>query len=184
MTPEFDESQNEKQNSLGDSLDSCLGACDTEKRDRFELLSAYLDGEVSPTERKQIENWLATDPNIQCLYKRLLNLRQGLRAVAVPATTQSVEITVDQVFSRLDNRRHKRMFVWGGTAIAAALVAAVSGIFVNQNAWSPQVANYPVQSESEVLTIALSEPVIQIPQVSNGTYKYQKSPVGYPHTIK
>jgi anti-sigma factor RsiW len=183
MTPEF-ESQKQQQNSLGDSPDTCMGACDMEKRDRFELLSAYLDGEVSPTERKQIENWLATDPHIQCLYKRLLNLRQGLRSVPVPAATQPVDVTVDQVFSRLEKRRRKPMLIWGGTAIAAALVAAVSGIFAHQNAWSPQVANYPVKPESEVLTIALSEPVIQIPQVSRETYKLQKSPAAYPHSIK
>ncbi|OKH39137.1 hypothetical protein NIES2119_08410 [[Phormidium ambiguum] IAM M-71] len=183
MTPEF-ESQKNQQNYLGDSPDPCLGARDMEKRDCFELLSAYLDGEVSATERKQVEDWLATDPNIQCLYKRLLNLRQGLRSVPVPAASQPVEVTVDQVFSRIENRRRKPILIWGGTAIAAALIAAVSGVFGNQNSWSPQMAITPAKSDSEALTIALSEPVIQIPQVSNGTYKYQKSPVGYPHTIK
>lgn len=191
MTPEF-ESQKYQQNSPGDSPDPCLGARDMEKpdpanatlRDRFELLSAYLDGEVSATERKQVEGWLATDPNIQCLYKRLLNLRQGLRNTPVPAATQPVNVTVDEVFSRLEKRRRKPILVWGGTAIAAALIAAVSGVFGNQNAWSPQVANSPAKPDSEALTIALSEPVIQIPQVSSETYKYQKSPVGYPHTIK
>lgn len=183
MTPEF-ESQKHKQNSFGDSPDPCLSACDMEKRDCFELLSAYLDGEVSATERKQVEDWLATDPNIQCLYKRLLNLRQGLRNIPVPAASQPVDVTVDQVFSRLESRRRKPILVWGGTAIAAALIAAVSGVFGNQNAWSPQVANSPATPDSEALTIALSEPVIQIPKVSTETYKYQKSPVTYPHTIK
>jgi len=183
MTPEF-ESQKNQHNYLGDSPDPCLGARDMEKRDCFELLSAYLDGEASATERKQVEDWLATDPNIQCLYKRLLNLRQGLRSVPVPAASQPVEVTVDQVFSRIENRRRKPILIWGGTAIAAALIAAVSGVFGNQNAWSPQMAITPAKTDSEALTIALSEPVIQIPQVSNGTYKYQKSPVGYPHTIK
>ncbi|HEY9295320.1 MAG TPA: zf-HC2 domain-containing protein [Phormidium sp.] len=184
MTPEFDESQNHKQNSLGDSLNPCMGARDTEKRDRFELLSAYLDGEVSAAERRQVENCLATDPNFKLLYKKLLKLRQGMRSIPVPAATQPIDVTVDQVFSRLERRRHKPIFVWGGTALAAALIAAVSGIFGNQNAWSPQVANYPATPESEVLTIALSEPVIQIPQVSTETYKYQKHPGAYPHTIK
>lgn len=183
MTPEF-ESQKHQHHSLGDSPDPCMSARDMEKRDRFELLSAYLDGEVSATERKQVEDWLATDPNIQCLYKRLLNLRQGLRNTPVPATSQPVDVTVDQVFSRLENRRRKPILFVGGAAIAAALIAAISGVFGNQNAWSPQMANTPATPDSDALTIALSEPVIQIPQVSNGTYKYQKSSVGYPHTIK
>lgn len=191
MTPEF-ESQKNKQNSLGDSPDPCLDTRDLEQRDtanatlrdRFELLSAYLDGEVSATERKQVEHWLETEPNIQCLYKRLLNLRQKLRSAPVPAATQPVDVTVDQVFSRLENRRRKPILLWGGTAIAAAVIAAVSGIFGNQNAWSPQIASSPAKPDSEALTIALSEPVIQIPQVSTETYKYHKSPAAYPHSIR
>ncbi|MFB2875953.1 anti-sigma factor family protein [Floridanema aerugineum] len=183
MTPEF-ESQKHQKNSFGDSPDPCCGARDMEKRDRFELLSAYLDGEVSATERKQVEDWLATDPQSQCLYKRLLNLRQRLRSLPVPAATQPVDLTVDQVFSKLENRRRKPILVWGGTAIAAALIAAVSGVFGNQNVWSPQLANSPTTADSEALTIALSEPVIQIPQGSASEYKYHKSPVGYPHSIK
>ncbi|MFB2837376.1 anti-sigma factor family protein [Floridanema evergladense] len=183
MTPEF-ESQNHKQNSFEDSPDPCQCARDTEKRDRFELLSAYLDGEVSATERKQVENWLETDPSTQCLYKRLLNLRQRLRGVPVPAATQPVDVTVDRVFSSIEKRRRKPILVWGGTAIAAALIAAVSGIFGNQNAWSPQIASSPAKPDSEALTIALSEPVIQLPQVSTNTYKSPQSPATYPHSIK
>ena len=38
------------------------------QRDRFELLSAYIDGEVTAAERGQIEQWLTTDPEVQCLY--------------------------------------------------------------------------------------------------------------------
>jgi anti-sigma factor RsiW len=45
-------------------------------RDRFELLNAYLDGEVTAAERRQIEDWLTTDSTIQCLYARALELRQ------------------------------------------------------------------------------------------------------------
>jgi hypothetical protein len=47
------------------------GLMDMVKRDRFELLSAYLDGEVTATERKQVEEWLANDASVQCLYARL-----------------------------------------------------------------------------------------------------------------
>jgi hypothetical protein len=36
--------------------------------DRFELLSAYIDGEVTAAERKQVEEWLATDPTVQQLH--------------------------------------------------------------------------------------------------------------------
>ncbi len=40
------------------------------KRDRFELLSAYLDGEVIAAKRQQIEDWLRNDPGVQYLYVR------------------------------------------------------------------------------------------------------------------
>ncbi|MFM8202724.1 MAG: anti-sigma factor family protein, partial [Dolichospermum sp.] len=54
---------------------------DMQKREYFELLSAYLDGEVTATERRQVEQWLSTDASVKCLYKRLLNLRQGLQNI-------------------------------------------------------------------------------------------------------
>ena len=46
-----------------------------DKRGFFELLSAYLDGEVTATERKQVEEWLSTDTDIKfLLYNNLANL--------------------------------------------------------------------------------------------------------------
>lgn len=71
MTPEF-ESQKHQKNSFGDSPDPCCGARDMEKRDRFELLSAYLDGEVSATERKQVEDWLQPTPRANAYIKDYL----------------------------------------------------------------------------------------------------------------
>ncbi|MEM9769414.1 MAG: zf-HC2 domain-containing protein, partial [Cyanobacteria bacterium P01_D01_bin.71] len=55
---------------------------DATKRDRFELLSAYLDGEVSPDERRLVATWLDKDPEAQCLYRRLLQLRQGFQGLS------------------------------------------------------------------------------------------------------
>ncbi len=49
---------------------------DMPNRDRFELLNAYLDGEVTAAQRQQIDNWLTTDSQVQCLYARALKLRQ------------------------------------------------------------------------------------------------------------
>ncbi len=45
---------------------------DMYKRDHFELLSAYLDVEVTASQRRQIEHWLTTAPEVQCLYTRVL----------------------------------------------------------------------------------------------------------------
>ena len=52
--------------------------------DQFELLSAYLDGEVTATERQRIEQWLATDESGKRLYMRLLKLRHGVRSISIP----------------------------------------------------------------------------------------------------
>ena len=52
---------------------------------RFELLSAYVDNEVTAEERKLVAQWLMDDPATQQMYKRLLMLRQAIRTAPVPA---------------------------------------------------------------------------------------------------
>ncbi len=140
-----------------------IGAMDMLKRDRFELLSAYLDGEVTATERRQVEEWLANDPEIKRLYARLLQLRQGLRTMPVPAAEQPVEQTVQQVYQRL-HRRSRRAMVLGGSAIAALFIGALSGVLPSlesfQIAKSPESATTPV----EPLMVALNTPVVEIPK--------------------
>ena len=164
MTPDFESHKNCRQDSLGDSPAGNLGVIDIQKRDRFELLSAYLDGEVSAQERRQVESWLSTDPQIQSLYKRLLKLRQNIQTLPVPASEQGVEKTVAGVFSRLNRRRHQ-MLMWGGTAIAAVFIGAISGGIGGNDSWIPQIAQSPLPSESvEPLSIALNQPLIEIPK--------------------
>ena len=67
----------------------CCHDLDATKRDRFELLSAYLDGEVTSEERQQVLCWLQHDENSRCLYNRLLALRQGMRSQACPTTSDA-----------------------------------------------------------------------------------------------
>jgi anti-sigma factor RsiW len=141
-------------------------AVKTLKRDQFELLSAYLDGEVTADERRQVEELLDRDPTVQRLYTRLLSLRQGLQQVPVPASPQSTQETIEQVFARVD-RRPKRLLIWGGAAIAAMCVAAVSGIVSTQKSFVPQLAQTPqTQVSSDSLMIALNTPVVEIPKAA------------------
>jgi anti-sigma factor RsiW len=156
-------------NDMHPPLDSQLNA-----RDRFELLSAYLDGEVTASERKQVEEWLATDASIQKLHARLLNLRQAFRSIPAPAPAQSVERTVDEVMAKVD-RRPKFRLVWGGAAIAAALMGAVTLFSVRQ----PQYANVKPTAEPSVATqqqpaepdmmVALDRPVVSIRMANSQT---------------
>jgi anti-sigma factor RsiW len=146
----------------GDGMDNL-------KRDRFELLSAYLDGEVSADDRRRVQDWLDHDPEVQCLYARLLKLRQELRSLPVPQAEQPVEQTVQQVFRRIE-RQPRRLALWGGLTIAAVLV----GTFSNQlpkmqygvaNLVQPESSSVDSVS-SEALMIALDRPVIEIPKAA------------------
>jgi anti-sigma factor RsiW len=134
------------------------------KRDRFELLSAYLDGEVTAAERQQVEYWLGNDPEVQRLYARLLKLRQSLRALPVPPAEQPMERTVEQVFGRL-NRRSPLAAVWGGAAIAALFIGALSS---SSQFITPQLAQSPAPAAAPVepLMVALNTPVVKIPKAA------------------
>ncbi|MBD2502801.1 anti-sigma factor family protein [Anabaena azotica] len=147
------------------------GAMDMVKRDRFELLSAYLDGEVTAAERKQVEDWLANDVAVQRLYSRLLKLRQGIRTMPIPTTQQSPEVTAQQVITKV-NRRSRSRWVFGG-AVAACVVGAVSSLLPGREALTPQLAqtqpeqrNQTFVQPSPQIKVALNNPVIEIPKAA------------------
>lgn len=166
---------------------------DALKRARFDLLSAYLDGEVTAAERKLVETWLETDPEIQHLHARLVALHYGFQHLPVPEPQESVEQTLAQVLDRID-RRPKLGLIWGGlgTAIAAAFMGAVMGSFsggpgVPQLAQRPDVSpewqtqgnpidNFSPGSSSPKLMIALERPPIDIPRAPTALPVNQPSP--------
>ncbi|RZM82885.1 anti-sigma factor family protein [Leptolyngbya iicbica] len=135
---------------------------DATKRDRFELLSAYLDGEVSPEERRLVVFWLDEDPEAQCLYQRLLQLRRGFQGLGTEHwhTTNPCE-AAEQVVSKL-NHRVRATWMAGMTA-AAVLVA---GIF--SGALNPiermGLSNVSASKTEDNLEIALDQPPILIPK--------------------
>ncbi|PSB28510.1 Fis family transcriptional regulator [Stenomitos frigidus ULC18] len=158
------------------------------QRDRFELLSAYLDGEVTAAERKQVDGWLASDPTVQRLHSRLLKLRHGLQNMPVPASSQATEQTVSEVFTRLE-RKPKLSLIWGGAAIAALFVGAlVSNLLPGSQTSMPQIAKgsqqpaieSPQTNVNEVLLVALDKPLVEIPKtpvvVPNSTFKNATTP--------
>ena len=155
MTSNFDAGKHFRQEAVT-QMDSL-------QRDRFELLSAYIDGEVTAAERKQVQELLATDSEMQRLYSRLIKLRQGMQQLPVPAPVATAQQTAQQVFSRIDRRRNRRTVFWGGAAIAALFVSAVSGIFPGSRSAVLQLAQKP-NADAEPLEIALNQPVIEIPK--------------------
>ncbi|MGC8710940.1 MAG: anti-sigma factor family protein [Leptodesmis sp.] len=172
MTSNFDPPNFNPQAAMSGNLSSSPRALDVMHRDRFELLSAYMDGEVTADERRQVEDWLSNDPTVQRLYERLLKLRQSLQAMPVPISDEcSVERTVDSVLARVD-RRPRHAVIWGGIAIAAVVVGAVSSVFLGDHAPAPQLAQAPQETQqpakdsAEPLLVALDKPLISIPASS------------------
>ncbi len=131
---------------------------DSLKRNRFQLISAYVDGEVTSAERSEVQQLLATDPDAKRLYNRLVMLRQAFRSMPVPPTEQPAQELAQQVFSKIDRRRNRRKFVWGGAALAAMFVGAVSMIVPNGPSPVQQIAE-----QKEPLRIAVNRPLLEIP---------------------
>lgn len=167
-------------------------------RDHFELISAYLDGEVTAQERQQVERLLAEDPQARQLHRHLQDLQVGIRALPVAETSRvSAHEQTQRILERIDRRQHRNMkLVWGG--IAAALVGAVSSSLMPgqlQLASGPSVEPTRLAASPKIL-VTLERPLLQIPQsavqgqaaVSGGadaalSYLMEKSSPGDPNDI-
>ncbi len=130
--------------------------------ERFELLSAYLDGEVTASERKQVEAWLVSDPAFQRQYRQMQQLHSAFPRMTVPSSQSTAALTKG-VFAKLDRKRNYRLF-WGSSALAATIVAAVAGLgnlFGDGNSqlqFAANKANMPAP-----LMVALNDPILEIP---------------------
>jgi hypothetical protein len=140
---------------LPGSMD-CPAEPDVVRRDRFELLSAYLDGEVTAQDRALVEHWLNTDSSAKCLYHRLLCLRQGCQELCLQDAPGRV--TVSQVLQRLRYRL--------GTitmATAGILVLATLNLLSGEVDLSSRVEHR--LPTGRVLEVTLDQPVFPIPKL-------------------
>ncbi len=157
------------------------------QRDRFELLSAYVDSELSAVERRQVEAWLATDPTAQQLHNRLLKLRRGFQSMPAPVNPVSTEQTVDRVMARLDRQPNLKL-VWSGAAVVAVATALFAGLSPNKPLFQmaeqpsqPAATTLPVKpAEPEPLMIALDRPILQIPKSAVDSAHSTPSPFASP----
>ncbi|MEB3342943.1 transcriptional regulator [Okeania sp.] len=136
----------------------------TMKQEKFELVSAYIDGELTALQRREVEVLLDKDPVARHLYQRLLQLHYEFERM--PITSQNldtVDRTVEEVFEKID-RRSRRTVILGGSAIAALAIAVISGIISATRSPVTQLADV---SNSEPVQIALNEPVIEIVNPNN-----------------
>jgi Putative zinc-finger len=147
--------------------------------EQFELLSAYLDGEVSAAERKQVEAWLDQDPNLRRTYQQLLTLQNGLKVMPTAIASMQPEQLAKNVLTCVD-RRSRRLWVWGGIGAAAAVaMGSISALLTGPN-WDMQTAQNLMQGSptftvpsvstlhsdpNATLMIALERPPVEIPIV-------------------
>ncbi|MEM8543899.1 MAG: transcriptional regulator, partial [Cyanobacteria bacterium P01_H01_bin.119] len=142
---------------------------DVTKRDRFELLSAYLDGEVTSDERRQVNGWLETDLNTQCLYQRLLGLRRGLQRLPAPTHERCLDTTVDQIICRVRQRFRLAVMAGAGT-VAVFCLGTMSGFFGDRPGGLQFAQFQPSDTgDSPALEVALDQPVIEIPKAATST---------------
>lgn len=94
------------------------------EEERFELLSAYLDDEVTAEERQQVAQWLMDEPHTLQMYQRLLMLRQAIRTAPVQAQPPlQVPTPPRQSWGPLSSPALRRTVVF---ALAIALLSCLS----------------------------------------------------------
>ena len=130
--------------------------------ERFELLSAYLDGEVTASERQQVEALLASDSAFERQYRQMQQLHQAIPSISVPSS-QSARSLADDVFAKIDRRRNHRWAWFGGGALVATLMAAIAGTLGlsgnnSQFQFAANNADRPAP-----LMVALNDPILSMP---------------------
>lgn len=137
--------------------------------DRFNLLSAYIDGEVTSSERQKVQQWLDTDEIMQQQYRQLLRLQQEMTNLPLPESPVVASVLSDQLFRTIDRRQgQRRLLIAAGFAIAALVTGLLSQLYLRNNQFSPKLASkqaIPAQIQGNPLTIALNRPIVEIPAV-------------------
>lgn len=119
--------------------------------DRFELLSAYLDGEATAAERKQVEAWLATDSEFNQCYQQLVQMQRSFQSIPMPASVP-VEQTIENVMARVE--RQPKVSVWAAAGVAAAVIAAaITGLFSGGGSLIPQTAQNPENTDTATVAV-------------------------------
>jgi hypothetical protein len=187
MTFNFDPHNSEQMPASAADSNPSARSLDAVQRDRFEMLSAYMDGEVTADERRTVEDWLANDPTVQKLHSRLLRLRQTFQTMPVPVTDEkAVQQTVDAVLARVD-RRPRFSAIWGGIAVAAVAIGAISTSLMGDRSPFFQMAQSPRDAtqtqpaaKPEPLLIALDQPLIAISKTPVAVQADSGSPARLP----
>lgn len=175
MRSNFEELNYQRQNVVDQAIDDYFKSMSDappfadypeDPQDCFELLSAYLDGEVTLEQRRQVQLWLDNDPKVQRLYTRLLRVQEALKHAPPPSVNPSATALSEQVFAKLDRQKQGRLYCVGGTMIAACFLATLSSLIFADNSPLSQIAGlFNSKPQSQLgLMIALNHPVVDIPE--------------------
>ena len=166
MTSKFEDFEHDKLPPIANEARELPPGC-------FELLSAYIDGETTASQRYQVQTWLDRDPQVKRLYTQLLTLQNQMQHSVAPACEKSVAKITSEVFQSIDNsHRRQRRLILTGTAIAASMVAAITSIVSGTAPLRMRMAARENPTDfnapNETLAIALNKPAINIPKTVRG----------------
>ncbi len=133
-------------------------------KQRFELLSAYLDRELSAEETEKVEQWLSYDQKAQKTYQSLLQLRHHLRKTPVPSSQTSPALLSEKVTTQARVRCFRQGLLWTSSAIAATFVTVITTVLSASDAPSPKLVKSE-QVNASALQIAVNQPIMEIPFV-------------------
>jgi anti-sigma factor RsiW len=142
--------------------------------ERFELLSAYIDGEVTEAEEQLVEQWMSDDADFRHCYHQQLKLRQSLIDLPAPVAVNSsvkrdTDVMINRVMAEIDRRSQRRKWKLASLGISVAAVVGVFGSLFTLNT-NPQFSpvsnniNSPSQVKEEPILIAMEEPLVPLPK--------------------
>ena len=127
---------------------------------RYQLLSAYLDGEVTVDERRQVQEWLDSDVTFQQQYRKLQQLKQSIPRIPIPQGEISPEELSMRVFAKIDHQRIRRLVLCSSLLLTTVATSLFSGMFFGKNTLQRAKAPIPTpQVEADPLMIALNQPM-------------------------
>jgi len=134
---------------------------DLARFDRFEDLSALLDGELDPARAAEVEGWIATDPEARAEYESLAAVRamvRGLPPVEPPAGTfdrledlehpEHLESSEDDGVVVPLRRRRVRYLVGAAVVAVAASFVVLAGLLPLADGVAPPLSAYAARHEA------------------------------------
>ena len=139
--------------------------------DYFELLSAYLDGELTSDENQKVEQWLSQDLQAQKTYKYLSQLRYHLQKASAPVSSFSTDQLTEQVISESQQQTWQEVKLWAKRILLVVFVAATSGAFAWRASPSFRLAESQPSETSPAsgLMISVDQPILDIPTYPDST---------------